>query len=241
MSSILCPGCRKPFPFSSWGQHIARSSNPACNRIYQEQQSYLPGAELSDASDSETGSNMSHSDSNIFTGDYFGDVYGNEDFPGWDGDSEGGFDSSDSNNSDSDSSFAESDLEPPAPTESDHGSDLETESGPESDSDDPMDDELDDERGRPLTAAERQQAEGVTWLKPTVQQFPGRAGEAIEEQIQSGYEGYKRSLGEIVAENPNNPYAPFLNKMDWEVARWSRLRGPGSTAFTELMGIENVC
>ena len=37
-----------------------------------------------------------------------------------------------------------------------------------------------------------------------------------------------------------NPYAPFLSKLDWEVARWAKLRGPGSTAVTELTGIEGV-
>ena len=37
-----------------------------------------------------------------------------------------------------------------------------------------------------------------------------------------------------------NPYAPFLSKLDWEVARWAKLRGPGSTAVTKLTGIEGV-
>ncbi|KAG2053153.1 hypothetical protein BDR06DRAFT_914253 [Suillus hirtellus] len=29
--------------------------------------------------------------------------------------------------------------------------------------------------------------------------------------------------------------------MDWEVAQWAKLRGPGSTAFTDLLMIEGVC
>lgn len=37
-----------------------------------------------------------------------------------------------------------------------------------------------------------------------------------------------------------NPYVPFLSKLDWEVARWVKLRGPGSMAVTKLMGIEGV-
>ncbi|KAJ7789675.1 hypothetical protein B0H14DRAFT_3502730 [Mycena olivaceomarginata] len=28
--------------------------------------------------------------------------------------------------------------------------------------------------------------------------------------------------------------------MDWEVARWAKLRGSGSTAFTDLLHIEGV-
>lgn len=40
---------------------------------------------------------------------------------------------------------------------------------------------------------------------------------------------------------PNNPYAPFNSKLDWEVARWAKLRSPSSTAMTELLEIEGVC
>ena len=53
--------------------------------------------------------------------------------------------------------------------------------------------------------------------------------------------------GDTIAENThpadlrtNNPYAPFLSKTEWEIARWAKLRGPGSTAFSELMGIDGV-
>ena len=37
-----------------------------------------------------------------------------------------------------------------------------------------------------------------------------------------------------------NPYTPFSSKMDWEVARWVKLRGPSSTAVTELLSIPGV-
>lgn len=37
-----------------------------------------------------------------------------------------------------------------------------------------------------------------------------------------------------------NIWAPFISKMDWEVARWAKLCGPGSTAVSELLSIENV-
>ncbi|KAH9013364.1 hypothetical protein EDB85DRAFT_2076599 [Lactarius pseudohatsudake] len=38
----------------------------------------------------------------------------------------------------------------------------------------------------------------------------------------------------------DNPFAPFTSKMEWEIARWAKLRGPGSTAFTELTSIEGA-
>jgi hypothetical protein len=40
--------------------------------------------------------------------------------------------------------------------------------------------------------------------------------------------------------NPNNPYAPFASKLDWEIARWAKLRGPGSNAMSELLKVEGV-
>ncbi|THU75106.1 hypothetical protein K435DRAFT_591247, partial [Dendrothele bispora CBS 962.96] len=35
-------------------------------------------------------------------------------------------------------------------------------------------------------------------------------------------------------------WAPFNSRMDWEVARWAKLRGTGSTAFSDLLDIEGV-
>lgn len=37
-----------------------------------------------------------------------------------------------------------------------------------------------------------------------------------------------------------NPYSPFANQMEWEIARWAKLRGPGSTAFSDLLAIGGV-
>ncbi|KAG1810188.1 uncharacterized protein HD556DRAFT_1428325 [Suillus plorans] len=41
-------------------------------------------------------------------------------------------------------------------------------------------------------------------------------------------------------EPPENLYHPFTSKMDWEVARWAKLRGVSSTAFSDLLAIEGV-
>ena len=38
----------------------------------------------------------------------------------------------------------------------------------------------------------------------------------------------------------SDPYAPFASRLDWEVARWAKLRGPGSTALSELLSIDGV-
>ncbi|KAI0069630.1 hypothetical protein K474DRAFT_1580419, partial [Panus rudis PR-1116 ss-1] len=35
-------------------------------------------------------------------------------------------------------------------------------------------------------------------------------------------------------------YTPFASHMDWAVARWAKLRGPGSTAVSELLSIPGL-
>ncbi|KAI0686991.1 hypothetical protein C8Q76DRAFT_635698 [Earliella scabrosa] len=68
--------------------------------------------------------------------------------------------------------------------------------------------------------------------------FPGvHAGAPINKQpTSSEYERYE----EAVDSDGNNPYAPFRSRMDWEIARWAKMRGPGSTALSELLEIEEL-
>jgi hypothetical protein len=70
-----------------------------------------------------------------------------------------------------------------------------------------------------------------------IDKFPGgRAGEPMSgERSASAEQQYSDRLG-----SSGNIYAPFASKMDWEVARWAKLRGSGSTAFTDLLKIEGV-
>ncbi|KAG2136520.1 uncharacterized protein EDB93DRAFT_1303272 [Suillus bovinus] len=39
-------------------------------------------------------------------------------------------------------------------------------------------------------------------------------------------------------ENNENIYYPFASKIEWEIARWAKLRGSSSTAFTDLLSID---
>ena len=68
--------------------------------------------------------------------------------------------------------------------------------------------------------------------------FPG-AGEVIETQpSQAGYNQYASSLS--TEENIPMEWAPFSTRREWEVARWAKLRGPSSTALSELLAIDGV-
>ncbi|KAI0683032.1 hypothetical protein C8Q76DRAFT_804200 [Earliella scabrosa] len=72
-----------------------------------------------------------------------------------------------------------------------------------------------------------------------VVQYPGGlAGAPIDKEpsASSSYEAFEAAADA----SGTNPYAPFVSKMDWEVARWAKMRGPGSTALTELLRIEEL-
>ena len=51
----------------------------------------------------------------------------------------------------------------------------------------------------------------------------------------SGDDNYRTALNDS-----SNLWAPFSSQMDWEIAKWAKLRGAGSTAFSDLLAIEGV-
>jgi len=94
----------------------------------------------------------------------------------------------------------------------------------------------DEEHGRLLTESEVTQSQGESWVEPTIVHYPGkRAGEVCSEGITTMQE-YENTLG-----GPSeNPYFPFSSQIDWELAKWAKLRGPSATSFTELLNISGV-
>jgi len=94
-----------------------------------------------------------------------------------------------------------------------------------------------EEHSRILTGSEVRQSQQELWLDPTIVHYPGnRAGEVCLEGITVMQE-YENALGGPSAENP---YSPFSSKIDWELAKWAKLRGPSATSFTELLNISGV-
>jgi hypothetical protein len=77
-------------------------------------------------------------------------------------------------------------------------------------------------------------------VKPAVRilytdKYPSsRAGKALSRE-ESRDHSYGASLG-----GGDNPWTPFHSKKDWEIAQWAKLRGVGSTAFSELLAIDGV-
>ncbi|KAJ7882986.1 hypothetical protein B0H14DRAFT_2565065 [Mycena olivaceomarginata] len=114
--------------------------------------------------------------------------------------------------------------EPPRPAGD--GEDIEMEDLASADTDTP-----------PGPRENRKIAEDRFHVKPIIESVPGGlAGKPISpERSASAEERYGDVLGRT-----NNIHAPFASKMDWEVAQWAKLRGSGSTAFTDLLKIEGV-
>ncbi|EIN05577.1 hypothetical protein PUNSTDRAFT_74727 [Punctularia strigosozonata HHB-11173 SS5] len=71
--------------------------------------------------------------------------------------------------------------------------------------------------------------------------FGGRAGEVLSSGGPSGYNSYEQELLHTSnSSEPENVWAPFTSQIDWEIAKWAKLRGPSSTAFSELLAIDGV-
>ena len=85
----------------------------------------------------------------------------------------------------------------------------------------------------------RAQAQDHLHTRTFVVRYPGQdAGAPLSTQLHpTSNEDYATALGEDV---DFNPYAPFVSEIDWEFARWAKMRGPGSTAVTELLKIRGV-
>ncbi|KAG2060507.1 hypothetical protein BDR06DRAFT_979334 [Suillus hirtellus] len=69
---------------------------------------------------------------------------------------------------------------------------------------------------------------------PHIATFPLRtAGAMIDEVL------YGEKMSE--SDGVSCVWAPFTSHIDYEVAQWAKLRGQGSTAFSDLLNIDDVC
>jgi hypothetical protein len=86
----------------------------------------------------------------------------------------------------------------------------------------------------PLIQTEAANSETVP--ESTVTRFPfGSPGAPIPspDQGPTVYQSSQAALGSSI-------WAPFCSRIDWEIARWAKMRGPTSSAVTELLAIPEV-
>ena len=79
-------------------------------------------------------------------------------------------------------------------------------------------------------------------VKPAVvlrytDKYPSSAAGGILAHGDTGDKNYRAA----VSGQDKSAWAPFKSRKDWEVALWAKLRGPGSTAFSDLLAIPGVC
>ncbi|KAJ7190828.1 hypothetical protein GGX14DRAFT_381775 [Mycena pura] len=88
----------------------------------------------------------------------------------------------------------------------------------------------------PLPANVGRRAEQRFTAAPTVKKFGGAAGAPTAQKSSSSFEEYE----EWLAQFDDNPWRPYKSRIDWAVARWGKLRGSTSTAFSDLLAIDGL-
>ncbi|THU75786.1 hypothetical protein K435DRAFT_814023, partial [Dendrothele bispora CBS 962.96] len=179
----------------------------------------------------------------VFDGDFFGQDYQSEDFPGFgdrngpitihpvDGDSEGEKnEQSEDEEDDTGVAALEKTWEPPralAAAPEPTAQDME------------IDEDYISARNNSLLGSLPAHREGIY-----VEKFGGQAGAPISEYnppavLQGSDNGFSYYQSQIQG-SEENKWAPFSSRMDWEIARWAKMRGTGSTAFSDLLDIDGV-
>ncbi|KAG1832887.1 hypothetical protein DFJ58DRAFT_719474 [Suillus subalutaceus] len=102
-----------------------------------------------------------------------------------------------------------------------------------------VDDPMDHDDGSIDRETRHQIERQITDHNRVIESYPDRqAGQHIAQaKIRNVNATYASSIDNL---NTENPYAPFASQMDWEVAQWAKLRGPSSTAFSDLLSIDGV-
>lgn len=222
-----CPGCGIKFSPSGLSHHLSQTKKPACIAVRQSQPE-LSGGLAPQFADIDLDASPIQ-----FQGDYYGD-YSPDDFDDPDPEQQGPFPpeaGSDSESGDEGAGEVEQTVWEPQPRAANRGTPI-----PVSRLDGPS----------IPTTAQREAAERAARRQTFVVRFKastaGAPIHADERDLGNGaptssYKTYAEHVGEGAQDNA---YHPFATRMEWEVARWAKLRGSGSTAFSDLLAIEGV-
>ncbi|KAI1784554.1 hypothetical protein LXA43DRAFT_901392, partial [Ganoderma leucocontextum] len=206
-----CPGCHLFFSPSGLSKHLAQTRKPACVAV-RDGQALHPPSSLPEPVPEPAPESLPSP---------FDDVDMDAPPIPFEGDFYGDYDAS----------FFNDDLESQA------------QEPPASDDDDEDDDdglpEFDGWEPEPRPPPPQDEEAVNTTRQTYVVRYPSpHAGAPISASVSvDANETYRTQLD---AACPNNPYYPFATRLDWLVARWAKMRGPGSTAFSELLAIEEV-
>jgi hypothetical protein len=223
----ICAGCQLNFSLPGYTSHLRQTRNPQCVAIYQQAFGDIPASDEPDDAHIEA-SHSNSADCRVpptFQGDFFGSDYREEDF-GYEDD-----DGDDIGLEDDD------EFDYVGQEDEEEAENAELEHGWEPPLSELLADVQPDLMDQDIHTPPRPHARDYTHLETLIEHFPGDlAGTPMpNSQTNSGHERYQANL-----QDPRNPWAPWTSQIDWEVARWAKLRGPGSTAFSDLLKIEGV-
>ncbi|KAJ7431099.1 hypothetical protein B0H11DRAFT_2386539 [Mycena galericulata] len=252
MESGRCPGCNGNFKGGKGlALHLKLTTTDSCVAVFRAAEAgpgiFVPEVSLqqeqvsthkSDDGGEEFGDPHGHglpSGNNTFEGDFFGDDYMREDLGYM------------SEHEEEVPSQSDDDEDDPSAGEHQDASRAGLENGYEAprvpaaalggDSD--MSDLTGDKHPAPTREA-RKAVEDRFHHKPVVVKYPGTsAGKPLLAGTTSETSEHQYTSS-LASSTKSNPWAPFNSKMDWEVAKWAKLRGSGSTAFTDLLHIDGV-
>ncbi|KAI1789745.1 hypothetical protein LXA43DRAFT_1062569 [Ganoderma leucocontextum] len=247
-----CAGCTNKFMATGYFHHLRQTTKPACvaareaearSKSHEPSLSLSPPSSTQSSDAEEAGSQPQH-----FEGDYFSD-YDPAEFDDYDhyldddvedggphSGEEAGRDSEDEEDElqeeleeeEADAlRYQEEEGWEPLPEE--HANDMDVDQDfpdPEAQNEPPDPSDPSHSRTSRLRAQEQLHA------KTYVDCFPSELAGAPTHREQSAYE-------EVNSEE-DNKYFPFQSRMDWEIAHWAKMRGPTSTALTELLQIEQL-
>ncbi|THV03159.1 hypothetical protein K435DRAFT_817339 [Dendrothele bispora CBS 962.96] len=232
-----CSACNRSWNRSSdLSQHYTRTTNPECKRAGEIAVQALRHSSSAPRRDvpsfwleTQNGNANPNANPHLFQGDFFGQDYSTADFPGFEGDGNQIVDEEDDHerNSGHEAPELEQTWEPPrAPASIPNEIDADENSVPAS----PQSTLLHSLPGN------RQEVH--------VDHFGGRAGAPLSDSslvrlMHDSADGFRRYQANLSGSN-ENIWAPFNSQMDWEVARWAKMRGTGSTAFSDLLAIDGV-
>ena len=216
-SPNYCSGSGKSFTSSGYWSHLTQSQNPSCQAILEQQLIRV-------CSDSDN-SSSSGNDIRLTPADNLDNDFGQMD----DGIESTGSD----DEADKDQRAMNHELEmswkPSRVGESGSGVPDDSE-----DSDSGSDSDLD--YTFCCFSTEQRVHECTAHIVRYSSKYPSsRAGAVVSFAGQTVDDCYSSSLG-----SRGNSWTPFTSKIDWEVAFWAKMRGPGSTAFSDLLAINGV-
>lgn len=252
--SDTCPGCQQDFTSSGLAIHLAQTTQPQCVAIRQAQFHALRPSSPKPIRPLDVDDVDMDAEPVPFDGDFFGDAssYGIPDFED-DRSSSGsraGTSSSDEDPDSIDDIGLNANWEPPPPqlpptTDRASSSTGRLDPNPA----DPHEPTTSSASAHAHAAAEHSARQRETY----VVRFPSAMAGAPVPHVPvvpqantrrssvATYAAYQAAVDKgSDASQPANPYAPFASRIDWEVAKWAKLRRSGSTAFTDLIAIEEV-